>query len=313
MGKKIDNQGLGILAALGAYIIWGFLPLYWKLLNHVSAGEVLAHRVIWSLVLMIIILLILGKFRSFIKEVKVIFSTKKQLLLMFLAALFISLNWFTFIWAVSNEMLVETSLGYYINPLISVVIGLFIFKEQLTRYQIISFILAAIGVLILVIYTGGIPLISLILAFSFAFYGVIKKISNVSALTGLAVETLMVTPFALLYLTFIHTSIRDAFYLQSEATLGLLIGAGTATAVPLLLFAIGARRIPLSMIGFLQYLAPTIMLFIGVFLFGEAFSKSHLIAFSFIWAGLAIYTFSKSKLLKRTQHLGLEKLKRPAS
>lgn len=313
MGKKLDNQSLGVLAALGAYIIWGFLPLYWKLLSHVPAGEVLAHRVIWSLVLMVVILLILGKFGSFIKEVKMIFTTKKQLLLMLLAAFFISINWFTFIWAVTNEMLVETSLGYYINPLISVVLGLFIFKEKLTRWQMISFALATIGVLILVIYTGGIPLISLILAFSFAIYGAIKKMSKVGALTGLAVETLMVTPIALLYLIFVHASFRDAFYLQSEVTLGLLIGAGAATAVPLLLFATGARRIPLSMIGFLQYLAPTIMLLFGIFLFNEPFSKIHLIAFSFIWAGLAIYTFSKSKLLKRYDRFADRKQNKPAS
>lgn len=313
MGKKLDNQGLGVLAALGAYIIWGFLPLYWKLLSHVSAGEVLAHRVIWSFLLMVLILLILGKFRSFIKEVKMILTTKKQLLMMLLAAFFISINWFTFIWAVTNEMLVETSLGYYINPLVSVVLGLFIFKEKLTRWQMISFVLATIGVLILVIYTGGIPLISLILAFSFAFYGLIKKISKVSALTGLAVETLMVTPIALLYLIFVHASFRDAFYLQSETTLGLLIGAGAATAVPLLLFATGAKRIPLSMIGFLQYLAPTIMLFFGIFLFNEPFSKIHLAAFSFIWAGLAIYTFSKSKLLNRYDHFADRKQNKSAS
>lgn len=313
MGKKLDNQGLGVLSALGAYILWGVLPLYWKLLSHIPAGEILANRVIWSLLLMIVILLFSGKLGSFLKELKKIFSTKKQLLLMFLAAFFISINWFTFIWAVANERLIETSLGYYINPLISVVLGMFIFKEKLTRGQIISFVMAAVGVLILVIYTGGIPIISLTLAFSFAFYGAIKKLIQVDALTGLAVETLMVTPIALLYLTFVHTSISDALYLQSLTSFGLLIGSGAATAIPLLLFAIGARRIPLSMIGFLQYLAPTIMLFIGIFLFSEPFSEIQLIAFSFIWVALAIYSFTMSKLYKRLQHVGVEKQKRPAS
>lgn len=313
MGKKLDNQGLGVLAALGAYILWGVLPLYWKLLSHIPAGEILANRVIWSLLLMIVILLFSGKLGIFLKKLKMIFSTKKQLLLMFLAALFISINWFTFIWAVANERLIETSLGYYINPLISVVLGIFIFKEKLTRGQIISFVMATVGVLILVIYTGGIPIISLTLAFSFAFYGAIKKMIQVDALTGLAVETLMVTPVALLYLTFVHTSISDALYFQSLTSFGLLIGSGAATAIPLLLFAIGAKRIPLSMIGFLQYLAPTIMLFIGIFLFSEPFSGIQLIAFSFIWVALAIYSFTMSKLFKRLQHVGVEKQKRPAS
>lgn len=311
MGNKLDQHGLGMLAALWAYILWGVLPLYWKLLNHIPADVVLAHRVIWSLVFMISIFLVLRKVPTFLNDLRLIFTNKKQLLFITLAACFISVNWFTYIWAVNNDHLVEASLGYYINPLVSVVFGMIFFNEILTKWQTISFILAAIGVIILAIYTGGIPFISLTLAVSFAFYGVIKKKVDVGALTGLAVETMMVTPVALIYLAFMYSSISDAFYLQSLSTFGLLVGAGAATSLPLLLFAIGARRIPLATIGFLQYLAPTISLFLGVFLFKEVFSSIHLVAFTFIWIALAIYTFSKTKLFKRLQHTRIEK--RPAS
>ncbi len=313
MGQKLDEQRIGILAALAAYMLWGVFPLYWKLLNHVPADEVLAHRIIWSLVLMFVILLALGKLQSFFKDVRTIFSSKKQLLFMLLASIFISVNWFTYIWSVANEQLVEASLGYYINPLVSVVLGMIIFKEKLTRSQSIAFFLATFGVAILAFYTGGVPIVSLALAFSFAFYGAIKKVVEFGALTSLAVETMLVTPIALIYLTMIHATISEAFYVQSLATFALLIGAGVATSVPLLLFAIAARRIPLSMIGFLQYLGPTITLFIGIFLFREPFSSVHLLAFSFIWLALAIYTFSKSKLYKRIQYSKVEKQNRPAS
>jgi chloramphenicol-sensitive protein RarD len=311
MGKKLDQHGIGLLTALGAYFLWGILPLYWKLVSHVPASVVLAHRIIWSLVFMFGILLVMRKIPTFFQEVKSIFTHKKQLVFITLAACFISFNWFTYIWAVNNGHLVEASLGYYINPLVSVIFGMIFFKETLTRWQTISFLLAAVGVLILAIYTGGIPFISLTLAVSFAFYGVIKKKVDVGALTGLAVETVLVTPVALIYLTIVYSSIGDAFYISSLSTFTLLVGAGAATAIPLLLFAIGARRIPLATIGFLQYLAPTISLLIGIFLFGENFSGIHFLAFSFIWVALAIYTFSKTKLFKRLQHVPLEK--QPAS
>jgi chloramphenicol-sensitive protein RarD len=311
MGKKLDQHGIGLLTALVAYFLWGILPLYWKLVSHVPASVVLAHRIIWSLVFMFGILLVMRKIPTFFQEVKSIFTHKKQLVFITLAACFISFNWFTYIWAVNNGQLVEASLGYYINPLVSVIFGMIFFKETLTRWQTISFLLAAVGVLILAIYTGGIPFISLTLAVSFAFYGVIKKKVDVGALTGLAVETVLVTPVALIYLTIIYSSIGDAFYISSFSTFTLLVGAGAATAIPLLLFAIGARRIPLATIGFLQYLAPTISLLIGIFLFGEKFSGIHFLAFSFIWVALAIYTFSKTKLFKRLQHVPLEK--QPAS
>lgn len=313
MVNKLDEQRLGIVSALLAYILWGVLPLYWKLLGHVPADEVLAHRIIWSLILMFVILLLLGKLKTFFKEINAIFSTKKQLLFVTLASVLISINWFTYIWAVSNDHLVEVSLGYYINPLVSVVLGMIVFKEKLTHWQMISFGLASVGVLILAIYTGGIPIVSLTVAFSFAFYGVIKKMVDIGALTGLAVETLMVTPIAFIYLMLVHSTMSDAFYVQSIGTFGLLIGAGAATALPLLLFAIGAKRIPLSTIGFLQFLAPTITLLIGVFLFREPFSAVHFVAFSFIWIALAIYTFSKSKLYKRLEQNHIERVKRPAS
>lgn len=311
MGKTLDQHGIGLLAAFWAYILWGLLPLYWKLLNHVPSSVVLAHRIFWSLVFMFTILLLLRKIPTFFTELKGIWVNKKQLCFLFLASCFISVNWFIYIWAVNNDHLVEASLGYYINPLVSVVFGMFFFKELLTRWQTISFVLAVIGVIILAIYTGGIPFISLTLAISFAFYGVLKKKVEVGALTGLAVETMFVTPIAFIYLMLVYSSVSDAFYLHSLSTFALLAGAGAATALPLLFFAIGARRIPLATIGFLQYLAPTITLLIGVFLFKEPFSGIHLLAFTFIWIALAIYTFSKMKFFRKQPNVQVEN--RPAS
>ncbi|RXJ04116.1 EamA family transporter RarD [Anaerobacillus alkaliphilus] len=312
MGKiKLDQHGIGFVSALWAYIFWGLLPLYWKLVAHVPADVVLAHRIIWSLIFVSGILVLLRKVPTFVTEFKTMLANKKQLLFITMAAGFISFNWFTYIWAVNNGHLVEASLGYYINPLVSVVFGMIFFKEILTKWQTLSFLLATAGVVILAIYTGGVPFISLTLAISFAFYGVLKKKVEVGALTGLAVETMIVTPVALIYLTMIYSSITEAFYLNSLSTLWLLAGGGAATAIPLLLFAIGARRIPLATIGFLQFLAPTITLIIGIFLFNEPFGGIHLLAFSFIWVALAIYTFSKTKLFRRLQTIQMEK--RPAS
>ncbi|HLS20876.1 MAG TPA: EamA family transporter RarD [Bacillota bacterium] len=295
----MSERTTGIVLATGAYIIWGVLPLYWKLLDHVNASIILSMRIIWAFVFMIILVFMMNNQKKLLAEFARLLKNKRQLIGITAAAFIVSLNWLTYIWAVNNEYVIEASLGYYINPLINVLLGILILKESLTRAQRISVGIAGIGVLYLTLSLGVFPWISFVLAITFALYGLLKKIVDLNEIFGLTIETFIVTPIALIYV------ILSPF--QTEAfslTFALLAGAGVATAVPLLLFAYGAKRIPLSMIGFLQYFSPTIMLLLGVFVFKEAFSINHLIAFTLIWTALIIYmrsaqlTYRKSRMQK---------------
>ncbi|KMM35874.1 EamA family transporter RarD [Guptibacillus hwajinpoensis] len=302
MKAGIDqDHTIGIVAGAGAYFLWGILPLYWKLVATVPSEEVLAHRIIWSFVFMIVILLVLGKLSSFQKELILILRKPKKLTAIIFASLFITINWYAFIWAVNHDHVIQTSLGYYINPLISVLLGILFLKERLSFWQMISFGLAAVGVLNLVFRFGEIPWVSLVLALSFGIYGLLKKKAKLGALTGLTIETLFITPFALIYLMSVRHNIGDALYVENTMILALLLGAGIVTAVPLLLFATGANRISLSMIGFLQYIAPTLMLIQGVFLYEETFTSAHFISFVLIWAALLIFTLSRTRLFRRME------------
>lgn len=293
----VIGSWLGILA----YTIWGFLPIYWKTVEHVSAMEVLAHRILWALIFMGIVLLVLKKWGHFLREFKMIVSTKKLLIGTILASLIISLNWLTYIYAVNSDRIIETSLGYYINPLITVLLGILVLKEKLSFWQIVSIVLAAIGVLILTLSYGGFPWISFSLAITFALYGLAKKLANLGALTGLTIETLIVTPIAFAYLIFVHTTSKGSFGIVDLKTSFFLILSGIATALPLLLFAAGAKRIPLIFMGFLQYIAPTLQLIVGVFLYHEPFTQAHMFAFLFIWIGLLIFTIARTKWMKRLE------------
>ncbi|MBM7601139.1 chloramphenicol-sensitive protein RarD [Virgibacillus halotolerans] len=289
-----NQEKIGIIYTIGAYILWGFLPIYWKFIDSVSPGEILANRIVWSFVFMIVIVLFTRNWHGFIKECKQIIKDKKALIGISLASILISLNWLTYIWAVNTDHVIQASLGYYINPLISILLGMIILKEKLTRNQSFSFVLAGIGVLYLTFNFGVFPWISFLLAFTFGFYGLLKKMVNVSAMFGLTIETMIVTPIALIYLAALPEN-AFTFGNITTATNLLLVGAGVATAIPLLLFASGAKQIPLAMLGFLQYIAPTIMLLLGVFLYNEAFTQAHLIAFIFIWSALIIYMLSSYK------------------
>ncbi|NEU30476.1 EamA family transporter RarD [bacterium LRH843] len=294
-----NGHSTGVIAAIVAYIIWGVLPLYWKLLDHLSAIEVLAQRIIWSLVFMVVLLLVQKQLRPFWKEVKVIFSNKKTAVRITLASLLISVNWSLFIWAVSNDRIIEASLGYYINPIINVILAMIFLKERLTRMQGASFFLAFIGVAIMTIYYGVFPWVALVLASSFSLYGLLKKVVHIGAVFSLTIETLLMTPLALLFILFSPLSSGMEVFVDTNTAL-ILIGAGIVTATPLLLFSTAANRISLSLIGFLQYIGPTIMLFLGIFLYKEPFQSVQLFAFLFIWSGLLIFTFSSLKQFKKT-------------
>ena len=292
-----NQQRIGVAYTASAYVLWGILPMYWKLLDGVSSVEILAHRILWSFIFVILILISVKKGRLFLTECKNIFNNKATLFGVTASAILISANWFIYIWAVNANHIIEASLGYYINPLVSVLLAMLVLKEKLGFWQIISFVLAGIGVLILALQYGQIPWVAISLAFSFGLYGLTKKLTKLDSLIGLTFETMLVVPIAFGYLFFLNLDGVDTF-LQSNLTTKLLfMGAGVVTAIPLLWFANGAKRIPLAMIGILQYIAPSISLFIGVFLYRETFTKVHLVTFFFIWVALLIYSLSKTKLL----------------
>lgn len=289
MNKNALN--IGIFYALLAYLLWGFLPIYWKSLNEVNAGAVLAHRVVWSFVFLILLILLTRQTKPFIKAASVIFKSKKTTIILFLASIVISLNWLTFIWAVQNDFVIQTSLGYYINPLISVVMGIVFLKERLSLSQVLAVSLAAISVLYLTFSYGVFPWVSLILAFSFATYGLLKKFIVINSIYSLTIETLFITPIALIFLLFFNQA-NPNFTEFPISIILLLIGAGIATAVPLVLFGRAVQELSLSFIGILQYLAPTIMLLLGVFVYGESFTTAHFVSFVLIWLALIIYISS---------------------
>lgn len=299
MEEEQKQQTIGVLNGVFAYMIWGVLPIYWKALDTIVAEEILAHRIFWSFALMILVLLCFKKGKQFLTELKVIISKPILVLSVIMSGILISGNWLIYIWAVNNNHVLETSLGYYINPLISVLLGVIVLKERLSFIQVLSFILAAIGVLVLTFQYGKIPWAALLLALSFGLYGLVKKKANLSSTTGLTVETMVVTPIAVVYLISLYLDGKGEFALHSFNTTNLLlIGTGIVTAIPLLLFAEAAKRVPLSMIGFIQYISPTITLCLGIFVYHEQFTKIDFIAFAFIWLALVIYSLSNAKRIR---------------
>jgi chloramphenicol-sensitive protein RarD len=217
-------------------------------------------------------------------------------------------NWLTYIWAVNHDHIIETSLGYYINPLVSVLLGVIVLKEKLSLWQTVSFVLAAIGVLNMTLHFGSFPWIALVLAMSFGFYGLCKKIIHLGAVTGIAVETMFISPFALLYLYYAHSSGVGAFALNNPGVSLVLAGAGVVTAIPLILFAGGTKRLPLSIIGFLQYTSPTIALILGVFLFHETFNRVHLVSFILIWVALTVFSLARTRLFIQMENMLLKRV-----
>ena len=295
--QQKDSSRVGFIYGFIAYGVWGFLPLYWKLLNEVAPFEILAHRIVWSFFYVMAILVFQRKGH----ELKETMSNKDTMVRIMISAGLVTINWGLFIWAVNSNYVIETSMGYYINPLIVILLGLLVLKERLSIWQIISLLFAAVGVLILTMQYGKIPWISLGLASSFALYGFSKKITKVSSLVGLALETMILMPFALGYILLRQGQGMGVIGIISIKTTILLLCSGVATATPLLWFAKATKRIPLSSMGFLQYISPTITLFLGVFIFKENFTKIHFISFGFIWCGLIVYSLSQIGLLKNIQ------------
>ncbi|MBN1559973.1 EamA family transporter RarD [candidate division KSB1 bacterium] len=276
----------GILQGLAAYVLWGFLPIYWKLLGHILPLEILLHRTMWSLVFVLIILAMRRQWAW----LRLIRQRPHDSLIFMVTALLISFNWFTYIWAVNNEFIVEASLGYFINPLINVLLGVVFLKERLRAGQTAAIILAGSGVIYLTINYGAFPWIALVLAFSFGFYGLARKIAPLGAIEGLTLEMLFLLLPALAATFYFEKSGQAAFMHGSISTSLLLIFSGAITAVPLLLFSASARCVTLVVLGILQYIAPTLQFLIGVFLYGEPFNRTRFLGFCIIWTALLIFT-----------------------
>lgn len=276
----------GVLYGVAAYGLWGGVPVYFKAVQGVSPLEVLAHRVIWS-VLFLALLLVVGRNNG---TVAAALRSRRALLILCVTALLIASNWLVFIWAVANGYLLQSSLGYFINPLLSVLLGLVFLRERLRRWQTVSVVLAGVGVVYLTIASGEAPGIALALAGTFAIYGLLRKIAPVPALPGLAVETAILAPIALAYLVWEMAQGRAAFGSAGLKMSLLLMAAGVITATPLLWFTQAARRLRLATLGFLQYLAPTGHFLLAVLAYGEQFTQVHAIAFGCIWAALIIYS-----------------------
>ena len=275
----------GILYGIAAYALWGFFPIYWKFLHQVPALQVIGHRISWSFVLLIAVILLSGQWQAFRSAA----LTSKTLAIYSIAAVLLTINWLVYVWAVNAGFIVETSLGYFINPLISVLLGVIFLRERLRPAQWVPVVLAAAGVLYLTLVYGRLPWIALSLAFSFGFYGFVKKLAPLGSLYGLTLETGIAFPLALIYLAFVQFAGTGAFRHDGAWIDILLIGAGAVTTIPLLMFASAARQIPLTVVGLLQYIAPTLQFLIGVFIYKEPFDQSHLIGFGIVWVALVIF------------------------
>jgi chloramphenicol-sensitive protein RarD len=269
---------------LGAYALWGVLPLYFKALVHVGATEIVAHRILWSLIF-------LGALATWWKRwtgIRAALTSPRVALVLLLTAVLIGVNWLVYIYAVVTGHVLEGSLGYYLNPLVNVVLGVFLLKEKLSRLQKAAVFLAAAGVAILAAGAGGAIWISLTLAASFAVYGFLRKVAPVESLEGLSIETLFLAPLAFFWVIWL-TQTGESAFLHSRLTDLLLVLGGAVTAIPLLLFTAAAKRLPYSTLGFLQYIAPSIQFLLAVLVFGEPLTAAHIVCFAAIWAALAIF------------------------
>ncbi len=276
----------GILAGIGAYTLWGLFPIYWRLLEEVPAIEILAHRMVWSLVFVAVLLTVQKDWR-WLRETS---HNRRTMLTYTLAAILLSINWFTYIWAVNAGYVVEASLGYFINPLVNFLLGVIFLGEKLRAGQVAAVILAALGVVYLTVSYGSLPWISLVMAFTFGMYGLIKKTAPLESMHGFSLETMVLFLPALFFLLYREATGVGGFVHQGTAVTLLLILAGPVTSIPLLLFGYSARRIPLSMLGFIQYIAPTLQFMLGVFVYTEPFPPARLVGFSIIWLALLIYS-----------------------
>ncbi|MBO9450640.1 EamA family transporter RarD [Tropicibacter sp. R16_0] len=291
--QNVDTpQGLAF--AISAYVLWGFLPLYLKAVSHIPAAEVVAHRVIWSVPLAGVLLIILGR----TKDLKVALRTPRMLMMGCVTAALISINWGIYVWAIANDNAIDAALGYYINPLFSIALGALLLGERLNRAQLVAIAFAGAGVIVLIVESGSVPWVALSLTLSWGFYAFFKKSLPIGPNQGFLLEVLILTIPALGYLAYLTSQGASSFGGTWSDT-ALLMGCGVVTAVPLILYANGAKLLRLSTVGILQYIAPSMIFLNAVFVFGEEIGRGRLIAFPLIWAGLVIYSLSMIRSMRR--------------
>ena len=287
MTDPAQTRRAGLLLGVGAYLLWGVLPIYFKAIGHVGAVEIVAHRIVWSLVFLAGLATLWKKWPG----IRAAFGTPRVLMTLTVTAILIGANWLIWIYAVVSGHVLEGSLGYYLNPLVNVLFGVFLLKEKLTRAQIGAVFLAACGVALLAVGASGAIWISLSLALSFATYGYLRKVAPVDSIEGLTIETALLTPLAAGWILWLQSRGESAFLAGAPSTDILLFLGGTITAVPLLLFTAAARRLPYSTLGFLQYIAPSLQFALAVLVYGERFTLAHAFCFGAIWTALAIFAF----------------------
>lgn len=298
MIEKVDSaQPNGLPHAIGAYVAWGFIPVYFKLLDHVQAVEIVAQRILWSVPLLLIIMYFRNQLRDFVA----IFRHRAHLRNLFASATLIALNWLIYIWAILNDHVLAASLGYYLNPLVNVLFGRMFLGERLRPLQLVAVAVAGTGVMILIADALDTLWLSISLALSFGLYGLIRKITPVGAVPGLAVETSLLAPLSLAASLWFVSQGSTSFGRDMETT-GLLILSGAVTALPLLLFATAARRMSYASLGFVQYLAPTIVFLLGIFVYGEPLSTIKLLCFVLIWASIAIFCIDALRTYRRARY-----------
>ena len=284
--KNLSQEVQGYIYAILAFSFWGLVPIYFKLISTVSPTEVLAHRIIWSVVLLFGIVLVSKQFGAF----KLLIKDISKIKYLVLSSLLVSTNWLVFIWAVSNNMITESSLGYYINPLVNFMLGIIFFKDRPSFWQKVAIGLAFLAIVYQVISIGSVPIVSLALAFSFAFYGLIRKKVNLPTVSGLYIETLILFPIALLYFSYLISTGDNAFVLPLNGVSYLLLLAGIITVIPLLWFNAAATKISLIHIGFFQYIGPTVSFLLAIFVYDEPLGKEKLVTFILIWIALLIFS-----------------------
>lgn len=285
----------GALCAFLAFLIWGLSPVYWKTLQGVGAFEIILHRIVWSFVFLMPLVVAGRQWQA----LKLAVGSPKILVILLCTAILVGGNWLIYIWAVNNGRVLQASLGYYINPLVNIVLGTVFLHERLRRRQIAAVVLAVLGVLNLTVRVGVVPWVSLALAFSFGCYGLVRKVAAVGALVGLTVETMLLTAPAGYWIVHLHRARSGSFLSEGGSTDLLLIGTGILTATPLLLFNLGAKRITLTTLGFIQYTAPTGMLLLGITVFNEPFTGIQAVTFGCIWSALAIYSWDAVRMQRQ--------------
>ncbi len=293
-GLNLDRGRTGVVYGAAAFLWWGFVPLYFKAVGAALPTEVLAHRIIWSCLFLLVLLKVRGRFVDF----RAMLRDRRTLLILSGTTILIATNWMLFIWAIAHGRLLEASLGYFINPLVNVLLGFVIFRERLRPLQTVAVLLAGAGVGWMALGGVGVPLISLTLAFSFSLYGMLRRVAPVSGMVGLTAETLLLLPWAVAWLAWLDHRGDLAFGHAGPVLTALLLSAGWITALPLIWFTEGAKRIRYATLGFLQYLAPTFQFLLAVVAFGEPFTRQHAVSFGCIWAALALYSFDTWRGLK---------------